>query len=52
MLKQSYGRGEGANTALGSQHPEHERRACGSDVQELPIERALPPRRWLQSSIC
>lgn len=28
------------------QCPEHERGACGPDVQELPIERLIPPRRF------
>lgn len=27
----------------GNQHSEHERGACGADVQELPEQRALSP---------
>jgi hypothetical protein len=29
-------------TVTGNQYPEHERRACCADVQELPIQRAVP----------
>lgn len=29
----------------GDQHPEHEHRARGPDVQELPVERVVPLRR-------
>lgn len=31
----------------GCQHPEHERRTGRTDVQELPVERALPPRGYV-----
>lgn len=43
---------EATNTISGSQHPEYERRACGSDVQKLPIKRAVSPRRFFLPSIC
>lgn len=32
--------------ATGSQHPEHERRARRANVQELPVEYSVPPRRY------
>ena len=35
----------------GDQRAEHERRAGGTDVQELPIERAVPPGRSVDASI-
>lgn len=31
----------------GDQHPEHGRRTCRPDVQELPIQCAFPPRRYI-----
>lgn len=31
------------DTKAGHQHPKHEHRAGGPDVQELPIKRAIPP---------
>jgi hypothetical protein len=34
-----------ANDTSGDQCAEHERRARSADVQELPIERAVPPGR-------
>jgi hypothetical protein len=34
-----------AKSLTGNQHSEHECGACGSDVQELPVECALPFRR-------
>ena len=34
------------NNFLGNQHPEHERRARCPDVQELPVKRPFPFRRY------
>lgn len=41
------------NILTGDQHPEHECGARGSNVQELPVERALPLRRSvIYQSLC
>lgn len=36
----------GLLTTAGCQHPEHERGIGGADVQELPVQRPLPPGRY------
>lgn len=36
----------GTDSHLGGQHTEHERRAGGTDVQELPVQCSFPSGRY------